>query len=82
MTKWRNISRKGIATYFNEEYEFREDVKRYKHQITKLSGSTKEIINLYMSSQASYSQVLDDVKGVFRQTKKTVLVGDLKSLLY
>ena len=68
---------KGIVTFYNDKFEHIKSVREAKYQMTKISSSKEDIINIYRSEGASSEQLIKDFKILFNRKKKTFIVGDL-----
>ena len=68
---------KGIVTYSKNEFNLVKNIKTSYYQITKITSTFLDIINIYRSSSVESSCLLMDLAALFNYNKKTLLVGDL-----
>ena len=67
---------KGIVTYFKGVYSIKKDIKKEKHQMTKISSNVRDVVNVYRSQGASSVFFIEDLKTLFDRTKEVFIVGD------
>ena len=66
---------KGIGTYYRDNFNFTQDVKKPNYQMSKVSSADIDVINIYRSSNAQYSFV-DDLDHLICSERTTHIVGD------
>ena len=67
---------KGVMTLFKSNYCVVKDITKEKYQMTKLASETKEIINIYKSSDAKDEEFRDDLIELINFNKETLVMGD------
>ena len=67
--------RRGIATYFKDNFNFTEEVKKTNYQMLKVSSEDMDVINVYRSDNAPFSFV-DDLDSLICTRRTTHIVGD------
>ena len=68
---------KGIGTYYKmDNISFDMDIKKKTVQITKMSSSEIDIINIYRSQGADNLEVADGLRNMINEEKLTVVCGD------
>ena len=68
---------KGIATFFNRNFTFQEEVKKPMYQIAKMSSNEADIINVYRFSNAP-SSFIEDFTALINKERETHVVGEFK----
>ena len=66
---------KGISTLYNSLYTMKVDVSNPQYQMTKVSSSSMDIINVYRSEGAVTSSFLEDLLSLYDK-EETVIMGD------
>ena len=66
---------KGIGTYFKDNFNFTEEVKKPNYQMSKVSSEDMDVINVYRSENAPCSFV-DDLGSLICTERITHIVGD------
>ena len=64
-----------MSILYSEDLYWVEDIKRCHYQITKISSSDLDVVNLYGSDGADTDQFLEDLFCLI-SCKETFLVGD------
>ena len=68
---------KGIGTYYKlDKISFDIDIKNQTVQITKMSSSEIDIINIYRSQGANNMEVADGIRKIINEEKITIVCGD------
>ena len=70
---------KGIATYYRTKFEFVEEVKMPKFQMTKFKHDTLDVINVYRSQAGNSFEVLDHLRKLINSDRVTLITGDFNS---
>ena len=67
---------KGIVTFFKSGFEVERDVTQSRYQMTKITSSSMDIINVYRSSGADTQTFLQDLCGLIDSGNHTLILGD------
>ena len=67
----------GIATFYNDRYSHIQSVTHAQYQMTLISSSTEDIINVYRSEGAPSNELTTDINQLFNKKRRTIIVGDL-----
>ena len=67
---------KGIVTFFKSGFEVERDVTQSRYQMTKITSSSMDIINVYRSSGADTQTFLQDLCGLINSGNHTLILGD------
>ena len=68
---------KGIATYFKSEKALiSSDTKKASVQITKLTTTDIDVINVYRSQGADNKEMIEDLKSIIDTKKTSIIAGD------
>ena len=62
---------------FKTKFTFDIDIATETYQMTKISSSSQDIINIYRSQGAPSFQFSSDLRTMFNYEKETLIVGDL-----
>ena len=67
---------KGIATFYRNSFVWDIDVTEERYQMTKITSSSLDIINVYRSAGANDTEFLEDLCGLASSGNQTLIVGD------
>ena len=68
---------KGIASYYvNDQFKYREEMKKEKFQIIKFSHKALDIINVYRSQSGNSVELLENIKKQIENGRITIITGD------
>ena len=68
---------KGVATYFKGDYQVTGQIKTDLYQISKVSSSALDVLNVYCSQGCNKSNFLKDLGSLVRKDRPCFIVGDL-----
>ena len=68
--------RKGVVTYFKEEYQVTATINTDLYQVIKVSNNNYHVINVYCSKNANKQQLYKDLIALLRGTQLCLIVGD------
>ena len=70
---------KGIATYYKSMFEFVEEVKLPKLQITKFRHDMLDVINIYRSQAGDSLEILEQLHRLINGGRSTLITGDFNT---
>ena len=63
-------------TCYKADFVWESDVTRENYQITKITSSTLDIINIYKSSGSNNSSFMDDLRTLICIEQSVLIIGD------
>ena len=67
---------KGVATYYRSNFQVSGTINRELYQMSRVSSTNLDVINIYLSRGANKAQFLQDLGSLARGPKPSIIVGD------
>ena len=68
---------KGLASYYNEKFTHKEDVKEEGFSISMLETKDVDVIGVYRSQDGNTKCLIEKLGAIIDETKTTVIGGDI-----
>ena len=67
---------KGITTIYKSEFVLDRNITKPDYQMNKIISESTDVINIYRSTGANTSEILEDIKALYDGSKHTIIMGD------